>query len=1105
MSSQRLLLLLSLFFICIQCKENNDGDPNKEGPDQQNKEIQYLFEKIENSQSKLVFNNEIKHDFLSKSNLFDFDFFYNGAGVGVEDINNDGLKDVFFCGNQVPNRLFLNKGNMVFEDITETANINTNKNWSNGVSFADVNQDGWIDIYVSQGGPHSRDKRENLLFINQKDNTFKEEAKAYGLADNSISTQSAFFDFDKDGDLDCIVMNESEFYGFDPQTFVSINKKKESLKKSSSHFYENRNGKFANATEKVGMLKASFGLGLCIADINNDSWPDIYIANDYYIPDAMYISNKNKTFTDQINQNTKQVSFYGMGVDIADINNDNLDDIFVLDMASQDHIRSKTLMASMNVPQFNLLNSLNYQTQYMYNSLQLNLGNNKYHNVSQYTGLAKTDWSWAGLIFDADLDENEDIYVTNGYRRYGLDNDIKQEILATKRKYNGNVPLEVKEQIYNKLPSEKLPNILYKNNGDLKFKDITYLSGLNEYSFSNGAAYADLDNDGDLDLVVNNMDSESFLFKNLSVEQKRGNFLKVVPRGELSESFVKVSVHYNGKSKVKESRRVSGYMSSVDNDLFFGLGESSTIDTVKVQWPSGKYQELYNVKSNSTLKIAESEAKAKRSSSDQMRTLYSETNNIVPFDHKENGFNDFKKEVLLPYKQSTQGPFISTGDVNGDGLDDVYVGGAHNQAGGLFINTGSSYRQKQIAAFSEDSKHEDMESLFFDADNDGDQDLYVVSGGSEFRDSDPRLRDRLYLNDGKGNFTKEVSSGIEDFSFSGKTISKIDFDKDGDIDLLVGNRIVPQNYPISVPSIVYENNNGKFTNVTNRVCANLSNFGIINKIITSDINNDGWQDFIAVGEWTHVGIFLNEKGVFKDISEKSKLNEEKGWWFNITETDVNKDGLKDYVVGNVGSNIKFKVKKDKTLRIYADDFDNSGTLDVVLSQQYNGIFVPSRGKECSTQQMPFISQKIPTYGEFARYSLEDIYGDRIFSAYQKEVNQFKSLVLINQGEGVFKKSVLPFMAQTMPIIDADGLDINKDGYEDLVVVGNIYNTEVETPRLDNNYALILVSNQKDNYSVISPQDSGLYTEGNIKSVKVIEDKILMTSNNGSTKTFSLNK
>lgn len=1105
---KRSFLLATFFIVILACKtENSTKGSTQTEMIAKTVSNDFLFEKVEASQSGLKFNNAIKHDLSTKSNLFDYDFFYNGAGVGVEDFNNDGLKDVFFCGNQVPNRLFLNKGNLVFEDITESANINTNKNWASGVAFADVNNDGWMDIYISQGGPYSRDRRKNLLFINQKNNTFKEEAANYGLDDDAISTQSAFFDFDKDGDLDCIVMNESDYYGYPPLQFMKINENKEILKKNSSHLFENRNGKFVDITEKAGLLRPSFGLGLCIADINNDNWPDVYIANDYYIPDAMYISNGNGTFTNQIKDATKQVSFFGMGVDIGDINNDNLDDIFVLDMASQDHYRSKTLMASMNVPQFKLLNEqLKFQTQYMFNSLQLNLGNNKFHNVAQFLGLSKTDWSWAGLIFDVDFDENEDIYVTNGYRRYALDNDIRREIFATKQQYRGQVPIGVKEDIYNRLPSEELPNILFKNNGNLSFNNITSSSGLNTASFSNGGVYADLDNDGDLDIVVNNMDSDAFLFKNLTVEKKRGNFLKVIPNGKLSESFVKVSVHYSGKMKVKESRRVRGYLSSVENNIYFGLGVAEKIDTVKIFWPQGGYQELYNVPANSTLNINETDAKTKKFyNHSNKNSLFRPSKDLISFEHRENSFNDFRKEVLLPYKQSSLGPFISRGDANGDGIDDLYFGGAANQAGELYIREKNTYVKMTNAAFKQDAAHEDMEALFVDIDQDGDNDLYVVSGGSEFSENDLKLTDRLYINDGKGNFEKSKNSGIEQFSFSGKSITRIDFDKDGDQDLIIGNRIKPQNYPLHVPSIIYENKDGKLRNVTNKVCPDLNDFGIINKVIATDINNDGWEDFIAVGEWTHIGIFLNDNGSFKDISSQSKLDKEKGWWFTIQETDVNNDGNKDYVIGNVGKNIKHKVSKDRTMRVYADDFDSNGTLDVVLSQQYNGIFVPSRGKECSTQQMPFISQKIPTFSEFASSSLEDIYGDKIYTAYQKEVNQFKSIVLMNQGNGVFKKSVLPTLAQTLPILDMAQMDINNDGYQDLVVVGNIYNTEVETPRLDNNYGMVLLSNKKDNYMAVPPEKSGLYVNGNAKSIEVLEQKVLIAMNNGFMKTFEFQK
>ena len=1072
----------------------------------------FNFKKISHKKSNLNFKNTLKHDLKTKSNLFDYDFFYNGGGVGIVDINNDGLKDVFFCGNQVDNKLFLNKGNLVFENITTTANINQNKNWSNGVTIADVNNDGWMDIYVTQGGPNKLNERQNLLYINQKNNTFKEEATKYGLADTGISTQATFFDYDKDGDLDCIVANENDYYGLDPITFYKTLKNKKRLQQSSSHLYKNDNGKFIDVTAEAGLLKPTFGLGLCVSDINNDGWLDIYIANDYYVPDALYLNNKNSTFTDQIKETTKQVSFYGMGVDIEDINNDNLNDIFVLDMASADHIRSKTLMASMNVEKHNLLvNTLDLQHQYMFNSLQLNIGNSKFHNIAQVTGLSKTDWSWAGLIFDANNNENNDIYVTNGYRRYALDNDIRNQISNIKRKYKGNVPLKIKENIYNNLPSEKLTNLLFSNKGNLTFINSTSDSGISEPSFSNGAAYADLDNDGDLDIVVNNIDDQAFLFKNLSTENNIGNYLKVETKGKLSEDFAKVTLIYAGKTRTKESKRVRGYLSSVDKTLHFGLSESKIIDTVRVVWTSGKFEEKYSVKANSILTFNEVDANNSREVHQKIKkTLFKKNNTILNFSHKENKFNDFEKEILLPYKQSTLGPTIAKGDVNNDGKEDIFIGGAKNQSAAIYLQNDTSFDKTNNSIFKIDAHHEDMEALFIDIDNDNDIDLYVVSGGSEFLERSESLKDRIYLNDGQGNFTKKETSEIKDYTISGKTVSKIDFDNDGDYDIIVGNRIKPQKYPLHEPSIIYENINGIFKNSTAKIAPNFENFGIVNKVITTDFNNDGWQDFIAVGEWTHIGVFLNDKGTFKDISSSSKLDAEKGWWSSITETDVNNDGLKDYVIGNIGLNIKFKATNDKPLKIYADDFDNNGTHDVVLSYQYEGKYVPLRGKECSTQQMPFISKKIKSYYEFANASLEDIYGENINASYNREVNEFKSILLLNKGNNRFKKIVLPNMAQTMPILDGATFDFNNDGFEDLIVVGNMYNTEVETPRLDNPYGLILLSNKKDNYTILSPENTGLYFNGNTKSVELIHHKklnktlALIAVNNGDTEVFELN-
>ncbi|RLD29084.1 MAG: hypothetical protein DRI75_04620 [Bacteroidetes bacterium] len=1102
-------LLIIIYF--NSCKKDNKNESNIQ---HRNTEInskntsQPNFIKITSEKSGITFSNDIIHDLASKYNLFDYDYFYNGAGVGIEDINNDGLKDIFFCGNQVPNKLYLNKGNLTFEDVTDKAGINTNKNWSNGVTFVDINKDGWMDIYVSQGGPHETSNRKNLLFINQKNSTFKEESSSYGLDDTGISTQTAFFDYDKDGDLDCVVMNENNYYGIDPSNFYKILSDKNKLKQNSSHFYENRNGIFIDITEKAGLLKPTFGLGLCVSDINNDNWLDIYIANDYYVPDAMYINNRNGTFTDQIKSTTNQISFYGMGLDIADINNDNLKDIFVLDMASSDHIRSKTLMASMNVPEFNLLtDDLSLHYQYMFNSVQLNVGNNIFHNIASLTGMLKTDWSWAALIFDTDHDTHEDIYVTNGYRRYALDNDSRMKVARVKQQYRGNIPLSVKSQIYNGLPSEKLPNILYKNNGDLNFENVTALSDLNQPSFSNGAAYSDLDNDGDLDLVVNNMDEEAFLFKNMTTENKIGNFLKVNPQGILSESFAKVKVTFDGKTKTKESKRVRGYLSAVDNTIHFGLGNSNLIDTLKVIWPSGKSQVFFNVKANQTLTLKETEAN-KLDINPKENDFWFKKTNQINFIHQENIFNDFAKEVLLPYKQSTLGPFIAKGDVNGDNIEDIFIGGALGQSGQLYIQTDNGFKPMLNNVFNNDANHEDMESVFIDIDNDNDNDLYVVSGGSEFNERSNKLKDRIYINDGSGNFSKANSQEIDSYTISGKTVTKIDYDKDGDYDLIVGNRIKPQKYPLHEPSIIYENNNGVFKNVTGNIAPDFEDFGMVNKVITTDFNNDGWQDFIAVGEWTHIGLFQNINGTFIDVSSKSKLDDEKGWWFNVTETDINNDGYKDYLVGNIGKNIKFKVSKQKPLRVYADDLDNNHTHDVVLSQLFNNYFVPVRGKECSTQQMPFIAKKIPTFNEFAHSTLEDIYGDKILTAYQREANQFKSIVLINNGDGTFNKIELPNIVQTMPILDAASYDFNNDGFEDLIVIGNIYNTEVETPRLDNPFGLILLSNGQDSYKVIGPETSGFYINGNAKSVEIIKQNektfIIVGCNNSAVEMFEVN-
>jgi len=569
-----------------------------------------LFEQVSSNTSGIHFANTLKEDVSTKENLLDFDFFYNGAGVGIADLNNDGLDDIFFCGNQAANKLYLNKGDLKFEDISEKAGINTNKQWSNGVTFADVNADGWLDIYVSQGGPYDAGEKKNLLFINQQDSTFVESAEAYGLADNGISTQSVFFDYDKDGDLDCMVMNENLLFGVDPFNFYKMIGINDALFwNSCSHLYQNNGGKFTDVTEAAGLLQPSFGLGLVASDVNDDGWIDLYVANDYYLPDALYINRKDGTFSDEIKSKTKQVSFFGMGADIADLNNDGLQDIFVLDMASQDHYRAKTLMASMSTDNFNMLvNNLKYPHQYMFNSLQMNTGIGQFSNTAQMAGIAKTDWSWAGLMVDWDNDGQKEIFVSNGYRKYALDNDFKNEVDKVKKQYDGNVPTAIKRNLYEMMPTEKLPNVLYKNEGNFHFKDIADNWGLGTPSYSNGAAYADLDKDGDLELVVNNIDEKAFLYKNLSTEQGRGNYLRVKTTKNANEAFAKIYIKYNGNIQMMESKRVKGYLSATENMAHFGLGAYEKVDTVSVVFEDGSVSERYNVPVNQVLEIERTES-----------------------------------------------------------------------------------------------------------------------------------------------------------------------------------------------------------------------------------------------------------------------------------------------------------------------------------------------------------------------------------------------------------------------------------------------------------------------------------------------------------------
>jgi len=1080
----RVLSCVIFIYALISCQSESLSPSSKSTQDKP------LFEKIEASESGLHFTNSLQEDLSNKFNLLDFDYFYNGAGVGIADLNNDGLEDVVMTANMVDNKLFLNQGNLKFKDVTSASGINYHKHWSNGVTFADVNGDGWLDIYISQGGPHIQQNRKNLLYINNKDLSFSESAESYGLADDGISTQSSFFDYDLDGDLDCIVMNESVLYGYDPLSFLQrIATNKADNKQSISRLYENVDGHYIDVSLNSGISKPTYGLGLSVADINDDGYPDIYIANDYYLPDVMYINQGDGSFKDEIKQRTSQVSMFGMGVDIDDINQDGKQDIFVLDMAAADHIRSKTLMASMDTRQFSLLvDRLRFQYQYMYNALQVNDGSNKFKNLSQMSGIAKTDWSWAGLIADYDLDGKKDIFVTNGYRRYGLDNDFKQRVRDAKLHYQNQVPLNIKEELYFSMPEGKLPNALYKNEGDLHFSDMASEWGMQDSTFSNGAAIADLDLDGDLDIVINNIDQEMSLYRNLAADRGTGHYLKVSVEGDLSESMAKVYLYQSGRQmQIAEIKRVRGYRSAVSPIAHFGMESDDLIDSLIVSWPGDRITKKYDLTVDQTINISTSETEDIEFGSMEISQYFSTIPNGqygLNYIHRENVYDDFAEEVLLPMRQSTLGPKLAQGDLNGDGAEDLIVGGAAGYATACYFQEDNIFKRRLMPALEADANYEDMGILVLDIDNDGDQDLFITSGGNAFPISSQNYTNRLYLNDGSGSFQRSAQPALAETLASSAMAASADLDGDGTAEIIVANRIKARQYPAHAASVIYRYIDGQLKDVTSQVAPDLEDFGIINELIVTDFDVDGDADLIAVGEWTSIGLFRNDNGILANVSAQLGLDDFSGWWYSIAETDADGDDFPDYVIGNLGLNSKYKASKDKPLRVYANDFDDNGTHDIVLSTKYKDEYVPLRGKECSSQQMPFLKSKYPSYEQFANASLIDIYGSKLSSSLHREATIFES-VLLRQSAAGFEVIPLPRPAQEFPIMDILTMDVNQDGYEDLIVAGNIYQTEVETPRLDSGQGCVLLGDGRGAYQVMDMSVSGLSAGGDVKSMVTI--------------------
>lgn len=1097
MSSHYKALLL-VFCILVSCKKIDSSK---------------LFSKMPSSHTGIKFKNLVTE--TDEFNILTYGNIYNGGGVAVGDINNDGLQDLYFTGSMVGSRLYLNKGDFKFEEIAEKAGVFAEGLWNTGTSMADVNGDGLLDIYVCRSAAKDKEKRRNLLFINNGDLTFTERGAEYGLDDFGYSTQGNFFDYDKDGDMDVFVLNHSV------QPYSSLKNASNKLREKSypdyaDRLYRNDNGKFVDVSQEAGIMSSvlGFGLSVSVSDINDDTWPDIYISNDFHEHDFLYLNNGDGTFTESLKDFIGHTSHFSMGSDISDINNDGKPDIITLDMLPEGNFRQKMVSGPDNYDKHQFLVDSDFHHQYMRNMLHLNQGNS-FAEIGQLAGIHATDWSWAPLFADFDNDGYKDLFVTNGVKRDYTNMDFMNFAVQKRlEEMDSGVETAIKDLLEN-IPSTIEENYAYRNKGDLTFGKVTADWGLDGKSLSNGAAYVDLDNDGDYDLVVNNTDDEAFIYRNNSEILENNNYLKIQLQGKEGNTLgvgAKVIIKSDTLLLHQELYPARGFQSSVDPSLIFGLGNLQKVDDLKVIWPDGTVTTKSNIEANQTLQLAQTDAAVAEAMEETSQTQYFSDitpDSLLVFKHIENKFVDFKRESLIPHQLSTQGPKIAKSDVNNDGLEDIYIGGAKGSVGKILVQrrTGN-FTELNALTFKDDEQSEDTAALFFDADNDQDMDLYVVSGSHEFEEEAPELQDRLYINS-NGSFTKKTSA-LPKMLTNGSCVRAYDYDQDGDQDLFVGGRSVPGQYPMAARSYVLENDgNGNFKDSTNEVNKDLSKIGMVTDALWTDFNGDGLKDLILVGEFMSIRFFRNENGKLIEANDAVDTQNSKGWWNRIVEGDFDSDGDQDYIIGNFGWNSQLKASPDEPVQLYAKDFDDNGAIDPILCSYLMGESYPVFSKDDLVEQLAGLKTKYVNYSDYASQKITDIFSpEELEDAYLLEANNFSTSYMENLGEGKFKLTPLPIQTQFSPIYAILAKDVNKDGNLDLVLAGNFYGTRVKYGRYDANNGLLLLGNGKGNFETVADMESGLNVAGEVRDLVMInsnsEDPLLLFAiNNQPVKVYRL--